>query len=39
MCFLKIIDKKLEESDITNDNMYILYIKKYAIRTCSELER
>jgi hypothetical protein len=38
--FLEIIDnKKLEENDGANDDVYILYVKRYAIRTCSGLER
>jgi hypothetical protein len=38
--FIKIIDnKKLEESDETDDDVYILDIKRYAIRTYSELRR
>jgi hypothetical protein len=38
--FLEIIDKKLEKNNITDDDMYILHIKKYAsIKNCSDLER
>jgi hypothetical protein len=38
--FLEIIDnKKLEENDGANDDVYILHVKRYAIRTCSGLER
>jgi hypothetical protein len=38
--FLEIIDKKLEKSNMTDDDMYILRIKKYAsIKNCSDLER
>jgi hypothetical protein len=38
MIFLEIIDnKKLEESDGADNDLYILHVKRYAIRTCSEL--
>jgi hypothetical protein len=38
--FIEIIDnKKLKSSDGADDNMYIMHIKRYAIRTCSRLER
>jgi hypothetical protein len=36
--FIEIIDKKIEESNEI-DNVYILHVKKYAIRTCSGLGR
>jgi hypothetical protein len=40
MIFLEIIDnEKIEKSDETDDDMYILYVKRYAIRICSGLER
>jgi hypothetical protein len=39
MCFLKIIDnKKIEKNDMTNDNVYIMHVKKYAIIIYSGLE-
>jgi hypothetical protein len=39
MCFLKIIDnKKIRKNDMTNDNVYILHVKKYAIIVYSGLE-
>jgi hypothetical protein len=31
--------KKLEESDMMDDDVYILHVKRYAIRTCSVLVR
>jgi hypothetical protein len=31
--------KKLEKRDRADDDVYILHVKRYAIRTCSELER
>jgi hypothetical protein len=38
--FLEIIDnKKIEKSDVLYDNVYILHVKKYDIRTCTELGR
>jgi hypothetical protein len=38
MCFfVKNIDKKLKESDEAYDDVYILDVKRYAIRTCSVL--
>jgi hypothetical protein len=38
--FVEIIDnKKLEESNEANDDVYIMYVKTYGIRTCSELGR
>jgi hypothetical protein len=37
MIFLESINnKKLEKSDGTDNNMCILYVKRYAIRTYSE---
>jgi hypothetical protein len=37
--FLEIIDnKKLEQSDEINDKVYIMHIKRYAMRTCNRLE-
>jgi hypothetical protein len=30
---------KIDESDESDDDMYIMHVKKYAISTCSELER
>jgi hypothetical protein len=37
--FLKIIDnKKIEKNDEIDDDVDILYITRYAIKTCSELE-
>jgi hypothetical protein len=37
--FLEIIDnKKLEKGDRVDD-VYILYVKKYAIKNCNRLER
>jgi hypothetical protein len=39
MCFLKNIDnKKLEESDVADNDVYILHVKRYAIKTCSGLK-
>jgi hypothetical protein len=38
--FIKIIDnEKIEESDKVDYNVYIIHIKRYTIRTCSELEK
>jgi hypothetical protein len=39
--FIKIIgiEKNLEESDGADDDVYILYVKRYVIRTCSRLKR
>jgi hypothetical protein len=38
--FLEIIDnKKIEESDEADDDVYILYVKRYAIRNCIGLGR
>jgi hypothetical protein len=37
--FLEIIDKKLEKSDGTYNNMYIIYVKRYVIKTYSVLGR
>jgi hypothetical protein len=38
--FLEIIDnKKIEESDGADDDVYILYVKRYAIRNCIGLGR
>jgi hypothetical protein len=38
--FLEIIDnRKIEENEKTNNNVYILYIKRYTITTYSELGR
>jgi hypothetical protein len=38
--FIKIIDnKKLEKNNKTNNDVYILHIKRYAIKTYSMLER
>jgi hypothetical protein len=38
--FLEIINnKKLEKSDRTDDEMYIVHIKRYAIRIYSKLGR
>jgi hypothetical protein len=31
--------KKLEKNDEADDDVYILHVKKYAIRTCSGLGR
>jgi hypothetical protein len=32
--FLEIIDnKKIEKSDMSDDNMYILHVKRYVIKT------
>jgi hypothetical protein len=37
--FLEIIDnKKLDESDEANDDVYILHVKRYVIRDCGGLE-
>jgi hypothetical protein len=35
--FIEIIDKKLEESDGSMDDVYIVHAKRYAIRIYSEL--
>jgi hypothetical protein len=37
--FLEIIDKKLDKNDKTDDNMYILHVKIYAIKNYIELGR
>jgi hypothetical protein len=39
--FIEIIDnvKKLEEGDGVGGDVYILHVKRYAIRTCSGFER
>jgi hypothetical protein len=38
--FIKIINnKKLEKNDGINDDVYILHVKRYAIKIYSELER
>jgi hypothetical protein len=38
--FLEIIvNKKIKENDGPDDDVYILHVKRYAIRICSELER
>jgi hypothetical protein len=38
--FIEVIDnKKIEESDEVDDDVYILHVKRYVVRTCSELER
>jgi hypothetical protein len=38
--FLEIIDnKKVEESDEIDNDMYILQVKRYAIKNCSGLGR
>jgi hypothetical protein len=38
--FLEIIDnKKIEENDGVDDDMYIMHVKRYAIKTYSILER
>jgi hypothetical protein len=39
--FKEIIDneKKLEECDRVDDDVYILHVKRYAIRTCSGFGR
>jgi hypothetical protein len=39
--FLEIINNetKIEESVMTDDDVYILHVKRYVIRTCSRLER
>jgi hypothetical protein len=34
--FIEIIDKK-KKSDGAHDDVYILYVKKYGIRTCNGL--
>jgi hypothetical protein len=31
--------KKLEESNGTDDNVYILHVKKYALKTYNQLEK
>jgi hypothetical protein len=36
--FIKNIDnKKIEESDVTDDHVYILHVKRYTRRTYGEL--
>jgi hypothetical protein len=38
--FLEVIDnEKIEKFDTTDDDLYILHVKRYAIMTCSGLER
>jgi hypothetical protein len=38
--FIKIINnKKIEEDDGADDDIYILHVKKYAIKTYIKLER
>jgi hypothetical protein len=38
--FLEVIDnEKIEKFDTTDDDLYILHVKGYAIMTCSGLER
>jgi hypothetical protein len=38
--FIEIIDnKKIEKNNKTNNDVYILHIKRYAIKTYSMLER
>jgi hypothetical protein len=37
--FLKIINKKIEKCDETYNNVYILHVKRYAIRTYNGLEK
>jgi hypothetical protein len=32
-------NKKIEKSDEADDDVYILHVKRYAIKTCSGLER
>jgi hypothetical protein len=37
--FLEIIDnKKIDESDETDDDVYIVHVKEYVIKTYSELK-
>jgi hypothetical protein len=39
MCLKKIIDnKKLEKNDGANDDVYIMHVKRYDIKTYSGLE-
>jgi hypothetical protein len=37
--FVDIIDKKLKENDGTDDDVYIMHIKRYVIKTYTELGR
>jgi hypothetical protein len=38
--FIEIIDnKKFRKNDEVDDDVYILHVKRYAIMTCSGLER
>jgi hypothetical protein len=37
--FLEILDKKLEKNDDADDDVYIIYVKRYAIRNYNRLKR
>jgi hypothetical protein len=39
MIFIEIINKKLEENNRAHDDVYIMHVKKYAIKTYSVLGR
>jgi hypothetical protein len=37
--FIEVIEIKIKKSDETNDDVYILPVKRYAIKVCSGLVR
>jgi hypothetical protein len=37
--FVEIDNKKIEEYDEIDDEVYILHVKRYVIKTCNGLER